>query len=500
MRGKRAELTLLASPSATGPMMILVVGLGAATASRSLAMESAAAAVRLLSDRPRKRVTLALADGFPESMHDAIVAGAVVGSEGQGIYQSDPSLTPPEEIAFLGVTQDAMLRGQVVGESINHTRRLVNEPPASLYPETFATMAAEVMRDTGVVLEVWDEARLSDEGCRAILAVGAGSVRPPRLVIMRYKGGGEESPLAIVGKGVTFDSGGLSLKPSDSMVDMKCDMAGAATVVGVMHAIAKLGVRQNVVGLCGLAENMVSGSSYKLGDVIKTRSGKTIEILNTDAEGRVVLADTLDVALQSQPRAMVDLATLTGACLVALGNEVAGLMTNQQETLRPDFSLGEHRRGAGMAVADVRFVQREDQEQGRRHQERWRGPMGRSDHGSQVPGEFRGRGALGAHRHRRSCLCRKSQTVPRCRRDRVRWFAPCCIGSSRSKSHRHTVGCDAASTRRLDRRVASVLSSRTWHRARIFSTCYRTVHVGGLDRHSASSGSPTSLTHNSRIA
>ena len=331
VRGKRGELTLLASPSASGPMMILVVGLGSATATRSLAMESAAAAVRLLSDRPRKSVAIALAEGFPESTHDAIVAGAVVGSEGQGIYQSDPSLTPPDAIFFVGLSPDAVARGQVVGGSINQTRRLVNEPPGLLYPETFAAKAAELLRDVGVVVEVWDEARLSDEGCRAILAVGAGSVRPPRLVIMRYRGGGDESPLAIVGKGVTFDSGGLSLKPSEAMVDMKCDMAGAATVVGVMRAIAKLGVRQNVVGVCGLAENMVSGSSYKLGDVIETRSGKTIEILNTDAEGRVVLADTLDVALQNQPRAMVDLATLTGACMVALGNEVAGLMTNHQE-------------------------------------------------------------------------------------------------------------------------------------------------------------------------
>jgi len=134
----------------------------------------------------------------------------------------------------------------------------------------------------------------------------------------------------LVGKGVTFDSGGLSLKPSEGMADMKCDMAGAATVLGVMYAIAKLGVTQNVIGVCGLVENMVSGDSYKLGDVIETRSGKTIEILNTDAEGRVVLADTLDVAVQNQPRAIVDLATLTGACLVALGNEVAGLMTNDQ--------------------------------------------------------------------------------------------------------------------------------------------------------------------------
>ena len=191
-------------------------------------------------------------------------------------------------------------------------------------------MAKEIVSGSGVSVEIWDEEKLSDEGCRALLAVGAGSSKPSRLVIMRYDGGGKEAPLAIVGKGVTFDSGGLSLKPSEGMKDMKCDMAGAATVVGVMHAIANLGVKQNVIGFCGLAENMVSGDSYKLGDVIETRSGKTIEILNTDAEGRVVLADTLDVAIQHQPRAMVDLATLTGACMVALGTEVAGLMTNDQ--------------------------------------------------------------------------------------------------------------------------------------------------------------------------
>ncbi len=201
-----------------------------------------------------------------------------------------------------------------------------------IYPDSFAQRASELAADVGLAVEVWDEKKLAAEGCRAMLAVGAGSSKPPRLVILRHDGGGKEPPIAFVGKGVTFDSGGLSLKPSEGMSIMKCDMAGAATVVGVMHALAKLGVKKNVIGLCGLAENMVSGDSYKLGDVIETRSGKTIEILNTDAEGRVVLADTLDVAIQLQPSAMVDLATLTGACMVALGNEVAGLMTNDQAT------------------------------------------------------------------------------------------------------------------------------------------------------------------------
>jgi leucyl aminopeptidase len=151
------------------------------------------------------------------------------------------------------------------------------------------------------------------------------------LVILKYNGGPADSPpLAFVGKGVTFDSGGLSIKPTDGMKTMKCDMAGAATVLGAMQAIARLKLPVNVIGLCGLVENMLSGDSYKLGDVLTARSGKTIEVLNTDAEGRLVLADVLDVALQLNPARIIDLATLTGACLVALGSDVAGLMTNDE--------------------------------------------------------------------------------------------------------------------------------------------------------------------------
>jgi leucyl aminopeptidase len=330
IRGKNGELSLIASPLSSGPAMILVVGLGDESPSRCSAFNCAATAIRKLADRERQQIVVALSESFPVAMHDSIVSGAIFGCEGQGIYQREPAVSAPHAIHFSGTADEAVKRGRVLGESINVTRRLVNEPPIVMYPESFADEATQIMLPEGVAVEVWDEKRLAKEGCRAILAVGAGSVRPPRLVIMRYNAGGNEAPLVIVGKGVTFDSGGLSLKPTEGMVDMKCDMAGAATVVGVMHAIAKLGVKQNVIGLCGLAENMVSGSSYKLGDVIETRSGKTIEILNTDAEGRVVLADTLDVALQYKPRAIVDLATLTGACMVALGTDVAGLMANDQ--------------------------------------------------------------------------------------------------------------------------------------------------------------------------
>lgn len=333
LRGNRRELTLLGVPSSAGPKMLLFVGLGNSLDGRADAFEITAAAIRSLLDRPRGCIEVQLSESFESAHYDALVAGAMTACEGQALYRSEPSLKLPEKIAFPGLTQEQLNRGRTIGESINHARRMVNEPPAVLYPESFADTVTDLFSDTETSVEVWDENRLSEERCRAILAVGAGSCRPPRLVIMSHLGGSDEPPIVLVGKGVTFDSGGLSLKPSEAMIDMKCDMAGAATVVGVMHALARLGVKRNVIGLCGLAENMVSGTSYKLGDVIKTRSGKTIEILNTDAEGRVVLADTLDVAKGYQPKAIVDLATLTGACMVALGRDVVGAMTNDTTVL-----------------------------------------------------------------------------------------------------------------------------------------------------------------------
>ena len=331
-KGKAGEITTMVSPWSDGPRLVLVAGLGAeGEVSRRVAFEAASASIRKLIDRQRSTVIIALGDALPNSLHDAVVAGAVYGCEGQAIYKSDPVSFTPETIGFSGIDVAVVKRGNVIAQGMNLTKRLVNEPPSEIYPESFANRAGLVAESCGLGIEVWDESRLSKEGCRAILAVGAGSSRPPRMVILRHQGGEQgEAPLAIVGKGVTFDSGGLSIKPSDSMADMKCDMAGAATVLGTMQIVAQLGIKRNVIGLCGLAENMISGDSYKLGDVIETRSGTTIEILNTDAEGRVVLADTLDVAIQNKPSAMVDLATLTGACMVALGTEVAGLMANNQ--------------------------------------------------------------------------------------------------------------------------------------------------------------------------
>ncbi|MCD0463080.1 leucyl aminopeptidase [Roseiconus lacunae] len=329
------ETMLLAGPAEGGPKLVLVIGLGQlisdSQANRELAFRLTSQAIRGLVGKSHETFFVALAESFDASTHDMVVAGALYALEGQSIYRTKAVINVPQTIVFSAVDQDAVKRGETLGQSVNLARRLINEPASAIYPESFADIISELSVENGIDCQVWDETKLAEENCRSILAVGGGSERPPRLVIMRYNGGKQgDAPIALVGKGVTFDSGGLSLKPSDGMVDMKCDMGGAATVVATMNAIAKLGVKRNVVAVCGLAENMVSGSSYKLGDVIKTRSGKTIEILNTDAEGRVVLADALNVAISFEPSAMVDLATLTGACMVALGNEVAGLMANDQ--------------------------------------------------------------------------------------------------------------------------------------------------------------------------
>jgi len=211
-------------------------------------------------------------------------------------------------------------------------RDLVNEPPNVLYPEEFAKRAS-ALRKLGVVVEILDVAAMKKLGMGALLGVGQGSARPSRTVVMRYNGGkAGAQPIAFIGKGVCFDTGGISIKPSGSMEDMKGDMGGAACVVGLMHALAARKAKVNVVGAIGLVENMPDGNAQRPGDIVTSMSGQTIEIINTDAEGRLVLADVLwFVATKFKPKFMIDLATLTGAIMVALGTEHAGLFSNNDE-------------------------------------------------------------------------------------------------------------------------------------------------------------------------
>ncbi|MDI4238690.1 leucyl aminopeptidase [Bradyrhizobium sp. Arg237L] len=217
-------------------------------------------------------------------------------------------------------------------EGVVIARDLVNEPPNVLYPEEFARRASQ-LRKIGVDVEVLDVKAMTKLGMGALLGVAQGSARPGRVVIMRWNGGKKsEQPVAFVGKGVCFDTGGISIKPAGSMEDMKGDMGGAACVVGLMHALAGRKAKVNAVGAIGLVENMPDGNAQRPGDIVKSMSGQTIEIINTDAEGRLVLADVLwYVAKKFKPKFMVDLATLTGAIMVALGTEHAGLFSNNDE-------------------------------------------------------------------------------------------------------------------------------------------------------------------------
>ncbi|MEM8797766.1 MAG: leucyl aminopeptidase [Pseudomonadota bacterium] len=225
-------------------------------------------------------------------------------------------------------------------------RDLVNEPPNVLGPVEFADHA-KALEKLGVEVEILDEAEMSDLGMRAFLGVGQGSVRPPRLAVMKWMGGAKDADtLAFIGKGVVFDTGGISLKPGAGMEDMKGDMGGAAAVIGLMHALAARKAKANVVGLLGLVENMPDGNAQRPGDIVTTMSGQTVEIINTDAEGRLVLCDVLTyTSREFSPKFMIDLATLTGAIIVALGHHKAGLYCN-------DDDLALQIAGAGRATGE----------------------------------------------------------------------------------------------------------------------------------------------------
>ncbi|MEC9096956.1 MAG: leucyl aminopeptidase [Planctomycetota bacterium] len=323
------KVTSWLQPQGIQAPVVVIVGLGDKPTAGNCFKAGGAAAKSLASSKLEQ-----VAFYFPEldvALLEAAVAGSVVGSTGQDLHKKTPNLYAPDQILWATHNAEAVANGSKIGDGVNLTRELVNQPPNYIYPASFANQIEQLAELENVTVEVWDKTRLEAENCGSLLGVAQGSDFDPRLVIIRYKGSPTENPsLAIVGKGVTYDSGGLSLKPSEGQKTMKCDMAGAATVVGTIKAVAELGASCHIVGLVGLVENMVSGNSYRLGDVLTSRNGKTIEVLNTDAEGRLVLADVLDVTLELKPDHIVDLATLTGACCVALGLDIAGLFTNNQ--------------------------------------------------------------------------------------------------------------------------------------------------------------------------
>jgi leucyl aminopeptidase len=220
-----------------------------------------------------------------------------------------------------------------LAEGVEFTRELVTEPANVIYPESFVERAQARLAGTGVGIRVLDEAEMAALGMGALLGVAQGSVRKPRLLVMEWKGGKPgEAPTAFVGKGVTFDTGGISLKPPAGMEDMKWDMGGAGAVTGTMLALARRKAKANVVGICGLVENMPDGNAQRPGDVVTSMSGQTVEVINTDAEGRLVLCDAISwTQKEFSPAAVIDLATLTGAIIISLGNEHGGIFSNDED-------------------------------------------------------------------------------------------------------------------------------------------------------------------------
>jgi len=342
--GKLATTSSLLGLTEISTPRILLVGLGPAENLTLSALEKAMmTAARSISAKQNTRIAVLLPDVENTSVSaddsaSLITAAMIVGSVGQDLYRKEVARYPFEDIFLVGTAsadqaacQQAVERGTIQGEAINLARELVNRHASDIFPISFAERAVEIAKTYGLESEVLDEKQLKQEKMGSMLAVAQGSDQPPRLVILKHQGADPSAPtLALVGKGVTFDSGGLSLKPSDGMKTMKCDMGGAAAVLGAMTAIARLNLPVNVVGYMGLVENMVNGSSYKLGDVLTARNGKTIEVLNTDAEGRLVLADVLALAADRGATNIIDLATLTGACVVALGEEVTGVFSNDE--------------------------------------------------------------------------------------------------------------------------------------------------------------------------
>ncbi len=344
-KGAKGEILEVPLPPRPGTAQVLLaVGLGKREeiGPERTRLAAAAAARRAQALRAR-RVALALPQApagllGPREVARAIMEGALVGTYRFERYLTDPARKAAPVERFLlaagpaaAVARAVLPTAEAIAAAAELARDLVNAPAAALTPAVFAREALRVARRARLRVAVLGPRELKRERMGALLAVAQGSEQPSRLVHLVYKPRRAKAKLALVGKGVTFDSGGYDLKTADGMLDMKSDMSGAAAVLAAVVALARLGAPVEVHGVMGLVENMVSGRAYRPGDVLTTRRGKTIEVNNTDAEGRLVLADVLDyVRTQIKPDAIVDVATLTGACVVALGPMASGVMGNDQ--------------------------------------------------------------------------------------------------------------------------------------------------------------------------
>lgn len=381
-KGKENSAVLVSPKGGSPAKLVIVAGLGSKKNFEPEVLRRAAAlAVKKASASSQKAVSFALPGAVNGAAKEAqaIVEGALLANYKFDKYLSDKKDSGVAQVALVVSKKDEAEAkrgakiGQIYADAVNLTRDLVNEPPSIMTPAEFVKCAewiAKEAKGSGITIKVFDKKKMEDMGMGALLGVNRGSAEPPALVHMHYKPAGARKKIALVGKGITFDSGGLSLKPAESMETMKMDMAGASSILAVFRALPHLKPAVEIHGIMALTENMPGGKAYKPGDVLKAMNGKTIEVLNTDAEGRIILADALSYAVKQNPDCIIDLATLTGACIIGLGSLVAGIMGNDEKLLKDlqfagQFSgerlwplplLKDYRDGLRSPIADLKNI------------------------------------------------------------------------------------------------------------------------------------------------
>ncbi len=357
MDGKPGATLLLHNVPGVLGERVLLVGLGKEREFRDRQYRDAIqAAIRALTDTGIVEATLYLAD-IPVKKRDLSwnIEQAVRVAE-ETLYRFDSMKSKPEEqkktlrklvLAVprrgeLGIGESAARRGQAIAAGMKLAKDLGNLPGNVCTPSYLADQARTMAKDMGIAIQILETPEIEKLGMGSFLSVAKGSDEPPRFIVLEYRGGGKsEKPVVLVGKGITFDSGGISIKPAAEMDEMKYDMCGAASVLGTLRAVAEMKLSINVVGLIPTCENMPNGRANKPGDVVTSMSGQTIEVLNTDAEGRLILCDALTYAEQYEPACVVDIATLTGACVIALGHVASGLLANDDGLARELLHAGE---------------------------------------------------------------------------------------------------------------------------------------------------------------
>ena len=342
-RGRAGQTLLLYPRGAVSPRRLLLVGLGRSeTVIDESVRRAAAEAVKRARELQVAAISIGAVDDLPldaETVGQAFAEGLDLGAYRYWKYRT--GLTTEQTFAVELATvytangraaglSAGVATGQAIARGVAFARDLVNSPGYAMTPARMGEEAVALGERLGVKTTVLDKAQLAEQGFGGILAVGQGSANDPRFIIMEHGAAGDGPTICLVGKGLTFDSGGLSIKPAEAMDTMKSDMGGAAAVFGAMQVVAELKLPLHVVGLVSSAENMPSGTSYRPGDVVTTLSGKTVEVLNTDAEGRIILSDALHYAQRYEPAAIVELSTLTGAIIIALGSHATGLMATDQ--------------------------------------------------------------------------------------------------------------------------------------------------------------------------